>query len=395
MEARPRGRDQPRGQFTDDATRALRALMASRLEPVVLGYHPVVWLNPYQDLLYQRSFELAVAALPIVRQERIAELAALAERGFASVLHLHWLNTILADAGSASGARKATDAFLRDLDAFRRSGGRIAWSVHNVLPHGARYEDEEARLATGVVERSDVVHVLAPTTTAHVGGWYRLPPDKVLTVEHPSYIGAYEDWVTPERARHDLGIMPDELVYAVVGRIRPYKGLTELLDAWDGLEVDAPRRLLIAGEPTGERGVGEALERAAAHPTVILHARAIPPHEIQWFLRAADVAVLPYLRSLNSGAQMLALTFGVPVIVPSGGALADVMDERYARTFDPADPASLVGALREAGDLATPDARMAAREEAERRAPGALSLRFTRELRERLGLAVPGTTVPV
>jgi glycosyltransferase involved in cell wall biosynthesis len=391
MEGQPRGRDQPRGRFTDDATRALRAFMASRLEPVVVGYHPVVSLNPYQDLLYQRSFELAVAALPIVRQERIAELAALAERGFASVLHLHWLNTILADAGSSSGARKATEAFLRDLDAFRGSGGRIAWTVHNVLPHGARFEDEEARLATGVIERSDLIHVLAPTTAAHVGGWYRLPEDKLLTVEHPSYIGAYEDWVTRERARHDLGIMPDELVYAVVGRIRPYKGLTELLDAWDGLEGETPRRLLIAGEPTDEPGVSDALDRAAAHPRVILHARPIPPQEIQWFLRAADVAVLPYLRSLNSGAQMLALTFGLPVIVPSGGALTDVTDQRYARTFDPTDHASLVRALRDAGDLATQDARTAAREEAERRAPSLLSLRFTRGLRERLGLAAPET----
>jgi glycosyltransferase involved in cell wall biosynthesis len=394
MEGQPRRRDQPRGQFTDDATRALRAFTASRLDPLILGYHPVVWLNPYQDLLYQGAFEHAVAAIPIVRQERIDELAALVERGFAGVLHLHWLNPILADERSAAGARKATDVFLRELDAFRSSGGRVAWTVHNVLPHGARFEDEEARLAGGVVERSDVIHVLAPGTADEVARWYRIPEDKVLAVEHPSYLGAYEDWVTRERARHDLGIMPDELVYAVVGRIRPYKGLHELLDAWDRLDDDTPRRLLIAGEPTDEPGIGAVLERAAAHPSVIVHARPIPASEIQRFLRAADVAVLPYLRSLNSGAQMLALTFGVPVIVPAGGALAEVAGERYARTFDPDDPGALVRALRDADQLATADARTAALEEARRRAPRPLSERFTRELRRRLGLAVPETPVP-
>jgi glycosyltransferase involved in cell wall biosynthesis len=278
------------------------------------------------------------------------------------------------------------DAFLRELDAFRSSGGRIAWTVHNILPHGTRYDDEETRLRAGVVERSDVVHVLTPGTADQVEPWFTIPPERVLQVDHPSYLGAYEDWVSRERARQELGIMPDEFVYAVVGAIRPYKGLHELLDAWDQLDpaAEPARRLLIAGGPTEEAGVAEAMERAALHPTVLLHGRQIPPSEIQHFLRAADVAVLPYTRSLNSGAQMLALTFGLPVIVPAGGGLAEATNPAFARTFDPADPSDLARALREAPDLATPAARAAARAEAERRAPGPLSMRFATELRARL-----------
>ena len=74
--------------------------------------------------------------------------------------------------------------------------------------------------------------------------------------------------------------MPDEVVYAVVGadpgRTR---ASTSSLDAWERLDDGRPRRLLIAGGPTEEDGVAEALERAAVQPTVLLHARQIPQRE--------------------------------------------------------------------------------------------------------------------
>jgi len=132
-------------------------------------------------------------------------------------------------------------------------------------------------------------------------------------------------------------------------------------------------------------------EIAAVYPTVLLHARQIPSDEIQLFLRAADVAVLPYTRSLNSGAQLLALTFGLPVIVPAGGGLEEVVDTRFARTFEPGDTDDLARALLAADELLGADARAAALEEAERRSPAVLSARFAHGLRERLGLTPQAT----
>jgi glycosyltransferase involved in cell wall biosynthesis len=391
MEGQPRSTGQQHGEFTDEAVRALRALSGYPGEPILLGYHPVARMNPYQGLLYQGSWEAGIAAVPIVRPERVPELTQLVSRGFTGVLHLHWLNLVLADAGSPADARKATDAFLRDLDGFRKAGGRLAWTVHNILPHASRHDEQEARLRGGVVERCDVVHVMTPQTPEQVRSWFQIPDEKVLFVEHPSYAGAYEDWISRAQARHELGIMPDEVVYAVVGAIRPYKGLNELLDAWERLDDGRPRRLVIAGGPSEEDGVAEALERAAVHPTVLLHARQIPSDEIQLFLRAADVAVLPYTRSLNSGAQLLALTFGLPVIVPAGGGLEEVVDTRFARTFEPGDTDDLARALLAADELLGADARAAALEEAERRSPAVLSARFAHGLRERLGLTPQAT----
>jgi glycosyltransferase involved in cell wall biosynthesis len=271
------------------------------------------------------------------------------------------------------------------IDRYLDAGGRLVWTVHNIIPHGAEFEREEAALSSDIVDRCAAVHVMSASTPRLVAEWFAIPAAKVLEVPHPSYAGAYEDVVSREQARHELGIAPDEIVHVVVGAIKPYKGLNELLDAWDAMAADdVPRRLVIAGGPTDEPGVSDVLERAAIHPTVLIHARKIPGAEMQNFLRAADVAVLPYLRSLNSGALMLALTFGLPVVVPAGGGLAEVVDERTARTFEPGDANSLVAALRAADGLVTEEARAEAAAIAAARRPGPLSDRFGAGLRSLL-----------
>jgi len=396
MEGDLRGPDRSRGELTDEAIAAIRSIEALGHDPLLLGYHPIARLNPFQSLLYQRAWEAGVAPLPVVRDERIDELTELARLGFPTVLHLHWLNMIFGRASSPRDGRRARDSFLRRLDLFRAAGGRVAWTVHNILPHGTPLESDEADLRRAIVERSEVVHVMAERTVELVRPWFDIPAAKVLHVPHPAYTGAYPDVVTREEGRHQLRIASDETVFVVLGSIKPYKGLVELLDAWESLPADGrPRRLVIAGAPSGEPGVAESIARGARMTTVLVHPRQLEPHELQIFMRAADVAVLPYLRTLNSGVLMLALTFGLPVVVPLEGALTDLVDERFARTFDGDAPSSLADALLGADALLTAEARSAALAAAERHAPGPLSLRFAMGLREMLSIGDDRPTEPV
>src|SRR5207248_338927 len=132
------------------------------------------------------------------------------------------------DATTAREADKRTRRFLERVDAYRASGGRLAWTVHNILPHEARFEKAESWLCGQIAERADVIHVLAAGTRELVAPQYDLPADRIIHVPHPSYRGAYADHVSRLDARHELGLMPDELVFSAIGAIRPYKGLDEL-----------------------------------------------------------------------------------------------------------------------------------------------------------------------
>jgi len=392
MDGTLRGPGQAPGEFTAEAIAALRSLTASGHEPLLVAYHPIARLNPFHSLLYQRSWQSGIAAVRMLRDETLPELTDIARLGFSTALHLHWLNLVLADSRSVKEAHRDRLSFLGRLDRYREAGGRLVWTVHNILPHATRFEDEEARLSADVAERCDVIHTMAVATPEIVAPWFRIPPEKILQIPHPSYIGAYEDRISREQARHELGLAPDEKVHVVLGAIRPYKGLSELLNAWDTIAGDGTaRRLVIAGGPTDEAGVDELLDRAAAHPSVLLHAGPVAPADVQIYLRAADNAVLPYVRSLNSGALLLALTFGLPAVVPAGGGLAEVVDERFARSFAIDDPASLVAALRDIETLEPEVARAGALEAAVRHAPAVISERFAEGLRARLDGADSGS----
>jgi glycosyltransferase involved in cell wall biosynthesis len=373
------------GTVTVRAVEALRALEALTDAPLVLGYHPVARTNPFQALLYREAWDHGIAPVPVVEEAGIDELAALARLGHPVALHLHWLNKPIHRATSVEDARRSADAFLARIDAFRDAGGRLAWTVHNILPHATRFDAEDARLQGEVAARADVVHVMAADTAALVAPHFTLPEDRVLHVPHPSYLGAYADNLSRGQARYELGILPDELVYLVAGAIQPYKGIDDLLDAWDALPDDGvPRRLVIAGGPTREPGVDALLERAYLHPSVLLHARRVEGERMQVFLRAADVAVLPYRRSLNSGAQLLAFTFGLPVIVPAGGGLAASVDGTNGITYAQGSRDALVEALVDASRLATTEAREAALATARAVSPAEVSRRFAEGLRARL-----------
>jgi glycosyltransferase involved in cell wall biosynthesis len=374
------------GSITLDAFSGLRAIEPTGLDPVILGYYPVQVTNPYLALLYRESWRAGIAPIGIPNEDGIEELAELARLGHRVVLHMHWLNRPLGYSATEVDAERDAAAFLERLDRFHDAGGRVVWTVHNLLPHAARYEAQEKRLRGEVAKRVDVVHVMVSATPDLVAPYFELPRDRILHVPHPNYLGAYPDFVSREQARADLELAPDDLVYLLLGTIRAYKGLADLLDAWAAMPVDGvARRLVIAGGPGREDGVGALIERAALMPGVLVSGERVETERMQVFLRAADVAVLPYVRSLNSGALLLALSFDLPAVIPAEAGFGEVLDERTGRTFRPGDHDSLVAALVAAEEIATPASRMAAREIARRYDSAAISLRFAQELRDRLG----------
>ena len=348
-----------------EAAAAIRHAEAlGHAQPLLLAYHPIARMNPYQALLYARSWEQGVATFPLIDLNELEAVHAVAEAaGAPFVLHLHWTNTILDAAETEEEARAMLAHFLERLDRLRSRGGHLVWTAHNVLPHDTDRPEVEALLQQGIVDRATAVHVMARNTRDAVAGWFSIPSEKLLHVPHPNYVGAYVDNVTREQARFELDVAADERVYALLGAIKPYKGPELLLDAFDALSErsPAPRRLVVAGPPDRSELVERFIERCELHPFVLLHAGRIPGDDMQLFLRAADLVVMPYVRSLNSGVLLLALSFGVPVVAPAVGGIADVVTPEIARTFAPGDHESLVSALIDAEALCAPAARAAAR----------------------------------
>ncbi len=361
---------------------------------MVVATWPLDGQNPFQALLASRFDEFGIVP---VGMDRLADLddpvalpalVALRAEGVEVVLHLHWLARVLRGAQSESEGRERVASFLDALDAFRSAGGRLMWTAHNVLPHDTPFPLVDVELRRGVVARADIVHVLSEGTVAAAAPLYEIPAGKVLHLPHPAYLGVYPDDVSDADARRAYGLGADDIVFGLVGRLRPYKGLDALLDAFESLAAAPPdprrRRLLIAGTPSADPSIDALLARARAHPDVVVDARRIPADELSRPLRASDVIVLPYRSSLNSGALLLALSFGRPVIAAASPHVSETVGPDAAITFEPDDRDALGTALRGADVLLTQAARDAALVTARRFDPDALSRRFAATLRERL-----------
>lgn len=342
------------GSPVTEALHALRLVAGRHREPRLLGVAPVARMNPYQSQLYRAFPTHGIAAAPVNEAASFGQLAEVS--GLAPVtVHLHWLSFVLGQAEDRRAARVRLDEFRAGLDAFlAQPRTSLVWTVHNLVPHDARHLDLEIELRNAVSEAADLVHVMSAATVEAVRPNTVLDAARTVVVPHPNYRGCYADHVTREDARLALGLEPDELVFVLLGAIKPYKGLDGLLDAFDDARGALGRRvrLVVAGQPDASDAAQRFVERCLVHPDVLVAAHRVPSEHVQHYLRAADVGLAPYDRVLNSGAVQLYASFDLPVVVPDVPAVRESLS---AGTFLAYRPGGLADALVAAERFADDD----------------------------------------
>lgn len=134
------------------------------------------------------------------------------------------------------------------------------------------------------------------------------------------------------------------------GLIRPYKGLSYLIRAFDRLTPEEVRglRLTVVGETwEGHTEPVELIEASPYRDRITLVNRYVSDEEAKQHFARADALVLPYLRSSASGPLHIAMSNGIAVVVSAVGGLTEAARD-YAGAFmvEPEDVDGLVEALR-------------------------------------------------
>jgi len=292
-------------------------------DPALLVCWPWSSGNKFQNLLYANAKASGFAVLPI---QDLKELEAISWPG-PIVLHAHWFSQIYAAAKDDDEAEEAgTDALRRMLSFRTRSSARLLWTAHNVFPHRMPYRKAALRLRHDILATFDGIHLMADEHKVILETAYAMPLPRRFVVPHPLYTGAYPDEVSRTEARAHFGISQDATVILNFGALHAYKGLDLLLRAFAALPRDdnPDTRLLLAGRPA-DPAVAEALRSAADKDSrIILCSEFIADEDVQNYFRAADIVVLPYAESLNSGVVWLSFTFGLPIILPNAEAFQHV-----------------------------------------------------------------------
>ncbi len=173
--------------------------------------------------------------------------------------------------------------------------------------------------------------------------------DRAVTViRHPINNAFPDTALTPSEAKRQLGIQEQEKTILFFGRIRPYKGLEYLLEAFEQIETDAKNyRLIIAGEP--KKGSEEYLEviqqiigRERNAGRIISRIKFIPDEEMELYFKAGDVLVLPYKEIFQSGVLFLAYSYGLPVIATDVGSFREeIVEGQTGYLCKPGDSADM------------------------------------------------------
>ncbi|KJF20490.1 glycosyl transferase [Rhodococcus sp. AD45-ID] len=125
-------------------------------------------------------------------------------------------------------------------------------------------------------------------------------------------------------ASHDSRSGPTRLLF--FGLIRPYKGLDDLLVAFNQLSAEqaAQFHLTIVGETWENWQTPAALISASPHRRRITFVnRYVSDAEAGQFFRDTDVVVLPYRRASASGPLQIAMHSGLHVVLYAVGGLVE------------------------------------------------------------------------
>ena len=139
------------------------------------------------------------------------------------------------------------------------------------------------------------------------------------------------------------------------GVIRPFKGLEDLIMAFDALPENeiAKYWLTIVGETwEGWTIPADLIEQSRYRDRITFVNRYVSDAEVAQFFSEADAVVLPYHRSSTSGPLHIAMSCGLPVVVTSvGGLIEAVAGYEGAILVPPGDTIALQSALLQVANL--------------------------------------------
>jgi glycosyltransferase involved in cell wall biosynthesis len=281
------------------------------------------------------------------------------KRKTTDVLHFNWIRHFyLAD--DLQTAIKRLNQFAENLHFARSLNYRLIWTLHNFYPHERKFHDLDHLAPLIMCDNAD--HVIAHCNySANLARKYFYRTENLHVIPHGNYIDAYPNTISKSEARQQLNIPDNAFTYVFSGNARPYKGIDRLIQAFNTLTDPDAHLLLMMRSSVFPEYTQELLNIAADNPNIHAFTSSFfTPEEMQTYLNAADVAVLPFVDVLTSGSAILALSFGKPLVLPNIGCMPELINKTQGILFDPSDPNGLQKSLAKVREYNLVDAERAA-----------------------------------
>jgi glycosyltransferase involved in cell wall biosynthesis len=291
--------------------------------------------NPYQRLLYGECGRLGlrvryVGKLTPGRTPNLIllpfELVFWRLAGY-RILHVHWVFGFrLPGAGRVRAVGRLGRAwFTAMLGLARRLGMSVVWTAHNTLPHERVFDDEVAARHT-LMEASSLVISHSQAARAELERVVARPRRAAVIPPGPFNLNPGAAQVRPPGAER-TAVTPLHLLF--FGKVIPYKGIEELLEAVAKLPPGTVK-LRVVGE-CKDPALRRSLNRLAGPGMELRLDRRVTDEEATALMGWADAVALPFRRVTTSASALFAMEHGRPLVVPDLPAFAELPDEAVRR----------------------------------------------------------------
>jgi glycosyltransferase involved in cell wall biosynthesis len=198
----------------------------------------------------------------------------------------------------------------------------IVHSVHNILPHERTPGD--MAMCERVYRTARLLFVHSAPVREELSALFPAYASKVVTMAHGTYTLYPRQFAARASVRTALNIPGHAVVLLCCGLIRPYKNVDACIKALAEIEREDVILVIAGFEPGAPQHDPLAQTRALVAQVGIgdrvrLQPGSMNENAMAEMFEAADVLMLPYLKSYGSGLLMLGITFGKYIVATRSG----------------------------------------------------------------------------
>ena len=307
-------------------------------------------LNPYQNLLLKNLADVGFDVRYGMRKVYfsfidLSILFNLIKNYKVDIIHLHWQHPFIIHKKRKILAIFKCLLFIVQLSFIKFLGVKIVWTVHNLKNHDNKFIRIEKKFTRIVALLADAIIAHCRTSRLEIIELFKINKDKVFVIPHGNYHKVYKDKLTRQESRKKFNLVDTDFTYLFLGLIRPYKGIVDLIESFQNIN-DPSVKLIIAGRLESKE-LGDVLKKKEAFNNHIMSKfHYIDDDEIEIYMKASDVMVLPYRDIINSGSAILGMSFGKAIIAPYLGCIPELLNNEGGILYDPNDKNGLLKAMK-------------------------------------------------
>ncbi len=238
---------------------------------------------------------------------------------------------------------------------YKMAGRTVVLTAHNVNAGKRDGKDSTLNRITLRCQYALTDHIFVHTNKmkGELIGQFGVEAKKISVIPYGINNAVPISGLTKDQARSKLGLRNDEKAILFFGAIKQYKGLEDLVAAFQQFAARGNYRLIIAGESKKGyeaywQSIQQTIERDPHREKILQKIEFIPDPETETYFKAADVAVLPYTDIFQSGILFLAYAYGLPVIATDVGSFSeDIVQGRTGFLCKPRDPDDLASTVQQ------------------------------------------------